>query len=423
MRTLGASAVAAACGALLAACGGGGDGGAGTKAQSVDFPYPGTRYLLNAPAPLTASASSGLAVTFTSNTPSICTIDGGNLVAVAAGECSVTASQDGNSEFEAASSQQLFKVLKHPQAISFASPGFQPLDAGVVTLAATADSSLAVSFSSTTPDVCTVNGTQLTLVSKGQCSVTASQPGNDSYDAAQPKSVVFTVGDAPPPVLTLLSGFASTGSTTEGGSISTYAGSNKDGWWCSDPNWCGSALNADGSFTYHYWIQPNDPKHPNTDNWMSGYFGFQVMAPGVGSISSSGNTTTGVQVEKQTTIKFSVAENSEWFGNSNKDVRVILVLGHFNLKNNGACNIAVSTTFTPDTAALKSYELNLSSFSAFAESCNLSGLNATTELLTYPIVQVKFEAASANTSTSRSTDPANPSYPTELTLKGPVTVQ
>ena len=439
VTTIPGSAIALACSALLAACGGGGDGSSGGTAQSLDFPYPGARHLADAPAPLTATSSSGLAVTFSSNTPSTCTVDAaGNLVPVSAGECQVTANQSGNSEFAAAlPAQQLFMVLKHAQAITFKSPGFQDISLVPAPLVASSDSGLAVTLTSDTPDVCTVSGATLTLVSRGVCSITATQPGDANYTAAPSANVSFNVGDTPPPVLTILSGFKSTSSTIEGGSVDGYAGSNMDGWWCFNSQWspsgtpaprCASALGTDGSFTFSYSILI-DPAHPNNDGWLGAYFGAEMMAAGVGSISSTGNTTTGVQVAKQTTLKFNLGENTEWFGTigpkdpatHNADVKVTLVLGHFALKNGGACNVAVNSTFTPTAASVQPYEMQLSGFTSFSETCGLT-LNAATELQTYPIVKVKFDAVQANTTVSRTPAP-NLNYPTEITLSGAVTVQ
>lgn len=426
------STVVVACSALLSACGGGGGSSGGSTAQSIDFPYPGTRYLATAAAPLSATTTSGLPVTFSSNTPSTCTVSDGNLVPVSAGECSVTATQDGNAQFDGAMpAQQLFKILPHAQAITFPSPGFQAIDGTPPALAATSDSGLAVSYASSTPDVCTVSASTLTLVSRGQCSITAMQPGDGSYAAAPPVSVSFTVGDAPPPVLTFASGYQSTTSTIEGGGVSTYAGSNKDNWWCSDPNWCSSSVSSDGSsFSFSYAIQPSDPKHPNTDTWMGGYFGFQIFAPGVTGFSSTGNTTTGVQIDKQASLKFQLAEDPVWYSTissnaHNADVKVTLVLGHFALKasdNNKACNVALQAVMTPTAASTQSYELQLGSFAAFSESCGLTGLTPATELATYPIVQIKFDAASTNTSATTTT-PTDPSYPTAITLTGAITFQ
>lgn len=419
-----------ACATLLSACGGGGSGDSGgatgSKFQSIDFGYPGARYLATAATPLAATTTSGLAITFTSNTPDICTVADGKLVPVKPGECSITASQAGDGTYAPATSQQLFKVLKKVQAITFESPGFQAFTVQPAPLVATANSGLPVTFASTTPEVCTTSGTTLTLVSKGQCGLTASQDGDTNFAPATPQTVAFAVGDAPPPVLTFLSGYASSSATLEGGSISTWAGSNIDGWWCSDANWCASTASADGStYSFHYLIQTKDPNHVNNDGWIGGYAGLSIVAPGVGSISTTGNTTAGIQVDKQTTLKFNLGQNIEWFSTTAKDVKVTLVLGHFANKvsdNNKACNISVNTVFTPKSAAVQKYELQLANFTAIGENCGLTGLNAATELATYPIVSLNYEAANTNTSVLSSTA-TSPTYPTEITLSGAVTVQ
>lgn len=417
-----------ACMTVLSACGGGGSSSdsSGSKSQSIDFPYPGARYLATAPEALAATATSGLPITFSSNTPDFCTVADGRLVPVKPGECSITASQAGDANYAPASSQQLFKVLKKVQSISFESPGFQAIDGQPAPLAAVATSGLPVAYSSTTPAVCTASGTALTLLSKGQCGLTATQEGDTNYAAAIPQMVAFAVGDAPPPVLTFASGYASTSATLEGGAIGTFAGSNIDGWWCSDANWCGANVSPDGStFSFHYLIQTKDPNHPNSDDWIGGYAGFSILGPNVGSISKTGNTTGGVQVDKQTSVKFNLGQNSEWFNASAKDVRVTLVLGHFANKvsdNNKACNITLNAVFTPKGAAVQKYDLQLAGFTAISETCGLTGLSAATELATYPIVSIGFDAAQPNFSVQSATA-SSPTYPTEITLSGAITVQ
>ena len=66
--------VLAAC-TLLAACGGGGGGAASEgRLQVIEFKYPGGNTLLNGPTTLTATATSGMPVTFRSGTPATCTV-------------------------------------------------------------------------------------------------------------------------------------------------------------------------------------------------------------------------------------------------------------------------------------------------------------------------------------------------------------
>ena len=63
------------------------------------------------------------------------------------------------------------------------------------TLSATATSQLPVAFSvsSGSAHVCELDGTTLTYVGVGQCEITASQPGNASYSAAEPVAQVVSV--------------------------------------------------------------------------------------------------------------------------------------------------------------------------------------------------------------------------------------
>ena len=78
-----------------------------------------------------------------------------------------------------------------PQTISFT----QSAVAGSATLNGSASSGLAVSYTSTTPSVCTVSGNVVSVVSSGACTITASQAGGVSggltYVQAAPVTVSF----------------------------------------------------------------------------------------------------------------------------------------------------------------------------------------------------------------------------------------
>lgn len=74
---------------------------AGHQPQKITFwPPPDTR--VGHPIVLTASSSSGLAVAFSSGTPAVCTVSGATVTTVAAGTCSITASQGGSTTYMAA---------------------------------------------------------------------------------------------------------------------------------------------------------------------------------------------------------------------------------------------------------------------------------------------------------------------------------
>lgn len=133
-----------------------------------------------------AKASSALAVTFSSATPDVCTVNGSIVTGITAGTCAIIANQGGNADFNSAGQvTQNITVTKASQSIGAIS--FTPLTVkvnGTTSAAATASSALAVTFSSTTPDVCTVNGTTVTGVTPGTCTVAANQGGNAGYGPA-----------------------------------------------------------------------------------------------------------------------------------------------------------------------------------------------------------------------------------------------
>ena len=181
--------------------------------QTITFTQLASQTMGVTTAPLAATSTSLLAVTLASSTPSVCTVTNTALTLMAAGTCTLTASQAGNASFAAATViSNRFTVLASstpvltPQTITFTAPASQTMGA-TPTLVATSTSNLVVTFASTTPAVCTVIGSTLTLVSPGTCALTASQAGNSSFAAAANASNSFQVT----PVL--MTGVAATGQT------------------------------------------------------------------------------------------------------------------------------------------------------------------------------------------------------------------
>ncbi|MFG6466295.1 fibronectin type III domain-containing protein [Roseateles sp. BYS87W] len=100
---------------------------------------------------------------------------------------------------------------KAGQTITFANPGAQNFGT-TPTLTATSDSALTVSFTSSTPGVCTTtSGGALTFVTAGTCTINADQAGNGSYLAAATVSRSFTVNAVAPGAPTV--GTATAGNT------------------------------------------------------------------------------------------------------------------------------------------------------------------------------------------------------------------
>lgn len=155
--------------------------------QVISFgPVPGV--LVNWTAAVSASASSGLAVTYASLTPAVCRVDGrsGAVTGLAAGVCTVQASQAGGGAWAAAlpASASLL-VSTQPQQIRFgAGPALMAGQSAAVSASAT--SGLAVAFGSSTPAVCSVQtgSGQVVALAAGRCRITADQAGDGAWSTA-----------------------------------------------------------------------------------------------------------------------------------------------------------------------------------------------------------------------------------------------
>jgi len=176
----------------------------GTTSQTITFGSLTNMPLGAAPFTVSASATSGLAVTFNSQTPTICAVSGTNGTTVslgAAGMCTIQATQDGNATYAAATPvNQSFQVTQATllsQTIMFGALANQLITTPSITVSATASSGLPVSFNSQTPSVCSVAGNTVTPGVAGMCTVQATQLGNGTYAAALPVNQSFQITQLP----------------------------------------------------------------------------------------------------------------------------------------------------------------------------------------------------------------------------------
>ena len=160
--------------------------------QSISFAPVPDQPACNPPFALTATASSGLQVYFNIlSGPAV--LDSNVVTLLGAGTVTINAWQPGNSNYNAAATvQQSFAVTAVPQTITFGPLSQQNAGDAPFPLVATASSGLPVSFSiSSGPAV--LSGNIVTLTGGGTVTVTASQPGNNTYAAATPVTQSFFV--------------------------------------------------------------------------------------------------------------------------------------------------------------------------------------------------------------------------------------
>jgi RHS repeat-associated protein len=153
--------------------------------QTISFTAPVSPVTYGvSPIALTATASSGLPVTF-SVVSGPGTVSGSTLTITGVGTVVVAANQAGNTYYAAAAQvTQSVVVNKASQTISFTPPA-SPVTYGVspIALTATASSGLPVTFSVVSGPG-TVSGSTLTITGVGTVVVAANQAGNTYYAAA-----------------------------------------------------------------------------------------------------------------------------------------------------------------------------------------------------------------------------------------------
>jgi hypothetical protein len=150
--------------------------------------------------PFTVAATGGASgnpVTFSTITPTTCTVVGTTVTLATTGICTIRASQAGNANYSAAADvNQSFTITSGPQTITFPAITSFVWNSGSATLGATASSALTVTYS-VASGPCSIAGTTLTATGAGTCSVTASQAGNATFNAATPVTNSVTILKAP----------------------------------------------------------------------------------------------------------------------------------------------------------------------------------------------------------------------------------
>jgi hypothetical protein len=151
--------------------------------QSITFNPLGEVALGSTPFKLSATTSSGLALTYISSNTAVATIDGDLVTLVGIGSTVITANQAGADYINPASAQQTLTVKMNQQIV------FDVITAKMESeqpfmLTGSSTSSLPLSFTSLTPELISISGNQATIKKAGRASIQATQEGNNEYFAA-----------------------------------------------------------------------------------------------------------------------------------------------------------------------------------------------------------------------------------------------
>jgi hypothetical protein len=153
------------------------------QSQVITFTELEDKHYGDAPFLISATANSGLTLTFSSSNTGVATVSGSTITIVAPGTSTITATQGGNDEFFEASVERSLTVKKGLQTISLEAFAAKKHVGDVINLADKSSANLPVIYESSNPDVATVSGSTLTVTGGGSTTITASQSGNTFYES------------------------------------------------------------------------------------------------------------------------------------------------------------------------------------------------------------------------------------------------
>ena len=164
------------------------------SAQTITFPQPADMAVNAGPVNLTATASSLLTVSYTSNSTSICTVTGASVTLLTVGVCSITANQVGNATYSPApaitktfnlalATQTAFTAIATPASVAIGATSALSTTGG--------SGSGAISFTSNNAN-CTILGNTLTAALVGGCTVTATKAADSNFNSTTATVAVTT---------------------------------------------------------------------------------------------------------------------------------------------------------------------------------------------------------------------------------------
>jgi gliding motility-associated-like protein len=165
-------------------------------AQTISFPTNLSKKYGDPAFALSATASSGLGMTYSSSELSVATISTNMLTIHYTGTSDITARQAGNSTYAPANYFKPLTVAKGDQTIIFNPLPAKTYGEADFSPGATSSSGLSVSYTSDNPAVATIVSSNIHIVGAGIAVITASQSGNTLWNPAADVIRTLTVSQA-----------------------------------------------------------------------------------------------------------------------------------------------------------------------------------------------------------------------------------
>ena len=155
------------------------------NAQTINFPALTDQTITTGNLALQASASSGLAISYQSLTPSLCGIENNQATLLTPGTCIIRASQAGNETYEAATSiERSFIISKAAQSSLLIIPAQSSLYTGeTIAINLGGGSGIGDETLSREAGPCDITGNYLTARDAGDCTIRAYKAADAQYEA------------------------------------------------------------------------------------------------------------------------------------------------------------------------------------------------------------------------------------------------
>ena len=379
-----------------------------------------------------ATTDAGLAASYVSSTPDVCTASSNQLTVLARGLCQLAVSAPADATYQSMAATAFIVVDALPPFVVQTAGKTQTVALDAVDAAGNA-----LSYSSASPDVCQVVGNELQLLAKGRCSVSMTSAGGTSEN--------FFVSVDPRFFAT---GFNSQlKRTNEFGEINFGAGVPIASW-CggATPSWCNQDVTSFSS-TFGFDIKPAAQTDwtGSTNNWWA-YYNYEIGAPR--KQVGTNYEWQPFDVPTEETLFVAMSMNQTLFDGGG-DLFVRIRTNHLAKNGDGSdCYVTVSAHLHPTSAGPTAYVIPFSEF-AVTNKCGIAELPQTegwmfdwgvsaeskaaalAEIRANGIRALEFAPGSINL--SRPTPKADGSLPattdadytlsTDITVYGPITVQ